>query len=300
MENLVKDLKYGLRMLLARPGFAAVAMLSLALGIGLNTTIFSLVNAVLIRPLPVERPDQLVEVYSSSPTGLEYSTNSYPDYVDFRKQNDVFSGLVGHSLMLANFNRQGRSELVIGEVVTANYFEVLGVDALLGRTFSPEQDRGSGSHPVVLLGHGFWQRQFGGDPGALGQSFQLNGLSYTVIGIVPQSFTGTVPGFAPELWIPVSMVAEVEPMGINDDDGKITGDTRLEQRGRRWMFVKGRLKPGVSLPQAQAQMATLAARLAREYPDSNKDRSVILMPAGEVRIHPIVDGALTAYRGPAS
>jgi ABC-type antimicrobial peptide transport system permease subunit len=180
-------------MLLAQPGFTAVAVLSLALGIGLNTTIFSVVNAVLLRPEPVERPDQLVEVYSQRPDGLEYSVSSYPDYLDYQEQADVFSGLVGHGLIQVSFSRQGQSEVVIGETVTGNFFDVLGVSPLLGRTFLPEENQTPGSHPVVVLGHGFWRRYFGESPEVLGQTIKLNGIHYEVIGVLPRSFTGTFP-----------------------------------------------------------------------------------------------------------
>jgi hypothetical protein len=148
-----------------------------------------------------------VEVYSSSPASLAYCTHSYPDYLDFRAENDVFSGLIGHSMMMTTFSRAGRSELVVGEVVSANYFEVLGVDALLGRTFLPEEERIPGAHPVAVLSYGFWQRHFGGAPDLVGQSIKLNGNDYSIVGIAPPDFTGTtIPGFSSELWIPVAMV----------------------------------------------------------------------------------------------
>jgi predicted permease len=293
MGNLIKDLKYGIRMLLAHPGFSAVAVLSLALGIGLNTTIFSIVNSVLLRPAPVEKPDQLVEIYSRNPNALDHSTISYPDYLDFREQADSFSGLLGYTLMMASLSQEGRSELIIGEIVTGNYFDVLGVDALLGRTFLPEEDQTPGSHPVVVLGHQFWQRQFAGDPAALGETVKLNGTRYTVVGVLPPSFTGAFPGFSPELWVPTMMVGEVDPMGIQDVQGEPPGDNRLDQRGRRWMFVKGRLEPGVTLDQARAEMVTIARRLENEYPDSNEKRGVTLLPAEDVRFHPMLDKPLT-------
>jgi len=247
--------------LLAYPGFSAVAVLSLALGIGLNTTIFSIVNSVLLRPAPVTNPDELVEIYSHDPEGLDYSSTSYPDYLDFQKQAKSFSGILGYSLMAVSLSQEGKSEFMVGEIVTGNYFDVLGVDALLGRTFLPEEDRTPGSHPVVVLGHGFWQRQFGGDSDALGQTLKLNGVQYTVVGVLPPSYPGSFPGFSPELWVPTMMAQEVEPMGIQDVQGNTTGDSRLDQRGRRWMFVKGRLAPGVTLEQAKAEMTTITARL---------------------------------------
>lgn len=280
-------------MLLAYPGFSAVAVLSLALGIGLNTTIFSIVNSVLLRPAPVTNPDELVEIYSRDPEGLDYSSTSYPDYLDFQAQAKSFSGILGYSLMAVSLSQEGKSEFMVGEIVTGNYFDVLGVDALLGRTFLPEEDRTPGSHPVVVLGHGFWQRQFGGDSDALGQTLKLNGVQYTVVGVLPPSYPGSFPGFSPELWVPTMMAQEVEPMGIQDVQGNTTGDSRLDQRGRRWMFVKGRLAPGVTLEQAKAEMATITARLESEYIESNERRGVTLLPAESVRFHPMLDKPLT-------
>ncbi len=296
MRDIVNDLKYGFRALASHPGFTAVAVASLALGIGLNTTIFSVVNAVLLRPAPVERPHELVRAYTSKSGELEleqYSTCSYLDYVDYRDGNDVFSGLVGHSLIISSFSQEGRSELLMGEVVTANYFDVLGVDMVLGRNFSPEEDRAPGETPVALLGHGFWQKQYGGDPSVLGQSIRLDGLRYTVIGIVPPSFNGMTPGFTLDVWLPVMMADEVETMGMNNTAGVPATDSRILERGRRWMFLTGRLKEGVTLEQAQSQMSTLAAGLAQAYPDTNKDLDVALVSASEVRMHPLLDRMLT-------
>ena len=195
--------------------------------------------------------------------------------------------------MAVSLSQEGKSEFMVGEIVTGNYFDVLGVDALLGRTFLPEEDRTPGSHPVVVLGHGFWQRQFGGDSDALGQTLKLNGVQYTVVGVLPPSYPGSFPGFSPELWVPTMMAQEVEPMGIQDVQGNTTGDSRLDQRGRRWMFVKGRLAPGVTLEQAKAEMATITARLESEYIESNERRGVTLLPAESVRFHPMLDKPLT-------
>jgi hypothetical protein len=190
VENLLKDVRYALRLLWKSPVFTLAAVVSIALGIGVDTTIFSLVNAVLLRPLPVTRPGELVEIYTSSDNeDLPYATSSYPDYLDFARENAVFTGLAGHSLMFAPVTRDGRSEVVIGEIVTANDFDVLGVGAVAGRTFAPGEDR-PGAKPVAVLGYGFWQRAYGGDPSAVGRSIRLRGLDYTIVGIAPKSFAG--------------------------------------------------------------------------------------------------------------
>ncbi len=296
MSDLWKDLSYSFRNLLAHPGFTAVAVVSLALGIGLNTTIFSLVNAILLRPPAVEEPTELVEIYSSKPGGViwdDYATHSYPDYENYRDDNEVFSGLVGHSLALASLSLEGRSDLVIGSIVTGNYFEVMGVRPFLGRTFGPEEDREGADQPVAVLSYGFWQRHFGGDPSVLGQTIRLNGTHYSILGVLPTEFTGTVSGFSPELWVPTVRVSEIDPMGMQDVAGTPATDNRRIERGMRWMFITARLKDGISIDQAQTQMATLAARLAEEYPETNEDIGVALVPSSGVRLHPYLDRTIT-------
>ena len=192
-DDLIKDLRYGARMLLNNPGFTAVAVLSLALGIGINTTIFSVVNAVLLKPLPVMEPDQLVEVYMSDSDGYPYSALSFPDYRDIRDQSDVFTGLVASELTFYHFSLEDVTEMVFGEAVTGTYFDVLGVPAALGRTFLSEEYQSPGTHPVAVLGHSFWERRFTGVPEIIGRTIKLNGHTFTVIGVAPESFTGTIP-----------------------------------------------------------------------------------------------------------
>jgi predicted permease len=290
MHALFTDLRYALRLLRRSPGFTLVAVASLALGIGVNTSIFSLVNALLLRPLPVERPGEIVSLYTSDAEG-PYSTFSYLDYKDLRDENAAFSGLVGHSLMLAAFGRDGaRSRLMLGEVVTGNYFDVLGVRAAVGRTFLPEEDLTEGARPVAVLSDGLWRREFGGDPSVVGRSITIRGLSFTVVGVAPPQFKGLVPGLTPELWVPTMMVEEVNPAGISTFVPSPTGRTRIERRGSRWMFVRGRLKPGVSMAQAQANVDVVMAGLEREHPQTNKDRRVSVTPGS--RIHPQLDAGL--------
>ena len=293
VEGVLKDLRYGLRVLLQSPGFSLVAILSLGLGIGVNTTIFSLVNEVLLRPLPVTHPNELVEIYTSGPKEFRYGTSSYPDYLDLRDQSKVFTGLLAYCMMPGNLSFEGKSELIMGEIVSGNYFDVLGVRAAVGRTFLPDEDRTPATHPVAVLGHGFWQRRFGADPTILGQQLKINGVSYTVIGIAPKRFSGTIPGLAPQLWVPMMMRSEVNIAGIQLAEANLTGDTPLQQRGNRWLFLKGRLKPGVSLAQARANLETIMARLQSEYPDSNQDKKPLLLAASQVRFHPMLDRILT-------
>jgi predicted permease len=297
MEKLLKDTRYAVRMLMKSPGFTMVAVLSLALGIGVNTAIFTVVNAVLLRPMPVERPEELVEIYTYGDENYPQATSSYLDYVDLRDQNDVFSGLVAHSMMFASFSRDTGSQLLMGELVTGNYFDVMGIEPVIGRDFLPEEDQSPGTHPVAILNYGFWQREFGADQEIIGQTFKMNGTTYTVVGVAPPEFTGTLPGVAPELWLPMMMVDEVEPSGMIMQQGSESGEGWLDRRGYRYLFMKGRLKPEASLEQARAQVETIMARLEQQYPDTNEDRSPILMPASDVRIHPMIDSMLTPVAG---
>src|SRR3990170_505709 len=196
MPAILFDLRYALRTLFHKPGFTLVAVLSLALGIGLNTTIFSVVNAVLLKKMAVEAPERLVEVYSSLTEEMPYLTSSYLDYRDLRDGVDAFEGLAAHALVRGIFSRDGKSELVMGEVVTGNYFDVLGIEPKFGRSFLPEEDETEGSHPVIVVSHGLWQRRLGGDPAAVGKTLRISGVEYDVIGVAPETFSGTIPGLA--------------------------------------------------------------------------------------------------------
>jgi predicted permease len=285
IENMLKDLRYGLRTLLKNPGFTTVAVLSLALGIGVNTTIFSIVNAVLLRPVTYAEPDRLVEIYTTDSDGYPYSSSSFPDYRDYRDQNTVFSGVIAHTNTLVSHNLEEGAEMIFGEMVTGNYFDVLGVDTVLGRGFLPEEDETPGTHPVVVLNHTFWQRRFSADPDIVGQTVRFNGHPYTVVGVAEESFSGTFPVFAPDFWVPMMMIAQINVFGADEDV--------LEQRGTHTLFIKARLEPGVSLEEAEAQVATISARLEQEYPDSNEGRPGTVVAVTDIRFHPFIDDALT-------
>lgn len=293
MDTLLQDLRYALRNLRQSPLFTGVAVLTLAFGIGVNATLFTLVDSLLWRPLPLEAPEELVEVYSAVPSSnAPYTTSSYLDYLDLREQNEVFTDLAGHSKMIAQLTHGGRSEFIVGELVTGNYFEVLGVRTALGRTLEPSDDlRGEGA-AVAVLGHRFWQKRLGADPSVVGTTLRLNGTAYSVVGVMNEDFGGTVAGVASDLWIPATRVVDVEPAGMIQLQGSQTGGSKLEHRGWRWMFLTGRLQPRVPLEQAGAQLQTIASRLAQEYPDFNKGRELTLVPTEEVRLHPSIDQAL--------
>ena len=292
LDALIQDTRYTLRWLLKSPGFALVAILSLGAGIGFNTAIFAVVDALLLRPLPVREPARLVDIYTSGADGDTYSSNSLPDILDYQQNKDVFADLAGYSPMFAGVSRGDRSRLVLGEVVTGNYFATLGVAARLGRTFQPADDAPSAARTVVLSNR-YWQREFGADPGVLGQSLRIRGQQFTVIGVLDDSFTGMVPLLAPEIWVPVRFAEEIEPVGINEMVPSPTGTSRIDRRGQRWLFVKGRLAAGASVEQARARIDVVAARLRAEHPQTNKDRRVSLRPTSQTRLHPEADRMLS-------
>ena len=290
LTTLWMDLRYSLKWLARSPGFAAVAVLSLAIGIGFNSALFSIVDALLFRPLAVTAPDRLVDIYTRGEDGDRYATSSYPDYLDFRGRNSVFSDVMGYSPSIAAVKTGDRSRMALGEVVTGNYFQVLGVSATLGRTLLPEDDR-PGAPRVAMLSHRAWQREYARDPGVLGRTLLIHGQPYTVVGVSPESFTGMLPMLQPELWTPAAWVEEIEPAGIQDVVPS-PGNTRLERRGQRWMFLKGRLKDGETRERADANLHVIMGQLAAAFPKSNEHRDIAT--ASNVRIHPEADRLLRA------
>jgi predicted permease len=269
MQTLWQDLRYSLRRLRKSPGFAAIAILSLALGIGANTAIFSLVNTVLLRPLPVTQPEQLVTVYTTMRNGAQDSIFSYPNYKDVRDRNEVFSGLLSYRFSPMSLSHQGNNERIWGYQVSGNYFDVLGVQALLGRTFLPEEDQTLGSHPVTVLSYGSWQKRFASDPGIIGKTTLVNGHSFTIIGVMPQDFVGTEVAYQAEMFVPYMMAKVIEPNNYS-----------LECRDCDNYFAAGRLKPGVTRAQAQASLQALMQRLAEEFPQDNEGRGIKVAPVG--------------------
>ena len=298
MENVIRDLNHGLRQLARRPGFAAAAIASLAMGVGLNTTLFSVVNAVLLRDTPIERPDRLVEIYSGLTDDLPHLTSSYPDFLSIREGAPAFADLAAHAHARGILSGSGsRPALVTGEVVTANYFPLLGIRPALGRGFLPEENVSEGAHPVIVLSHGLWQRRFGGRPDVLGQTLQISGVTYSIVGVAPRDFSGTVPGIVPEFWTPLMMVERLNFSGIQSNMDEDPGTTRIDKRGQRWLFVKGRLADGRTIEEARAQVETVFARLRAEHPQTNEKVKPALMPADSIRFHPMLDGYVRAASG---
>lgn len=256
MQTIWQDVRYGARMLLKHPGVTIVAVLALALGIGANTAIFSGVSAFILRPLPVPQPDQLVRPFEVTEDRGHADEFSYPDFADYRDQNTVFEGLVAENMTQAAISAENQNDVIWGQVVSGNFFDVLRVKPILGRTFAPEEDKTVGTHAVVVIGHSLWRRRFNSEPNIVGQTINLNDRAYNVIGVAPEFFKGTKFGLALDFWTPMMMVEELD-----------RSPKQLSERDSHWMNVLGRLKPGVSRAQASAEMSAIAQRLNQAYPN---------------------------------
>lgn len=278
METLLQDVRYSIRMFRKSPLFVIVAVAALALGIGANTTIFTLVYALLLRPLPgVDEPQRLISVFTSDFSSTRYGTSSYPDYIDYRDSNEVFEGLAAYREDSMVLNAGDNPQRIRGVTVSGNYFSVLGGQAVLGRTLASEDDTAQTTNPVVVLSYQNWQRRFGSDRAIIGKTVSLNNQSFTVVGIASERFRGTNLAADVELWLPIAMM------------GRLQSASALTRRGSRSLRVIGRLKPGVTMEQAQSNIDTIAAQLAEAYPQSNrgtlqqpdKARPMSLVPASE-------------------
>ncbi len=253
MRTLLQDVRYGLRMIAKAPGFTLVALLALALGICANTTIFSFINGLVLRPISgVEDPDRLVAIYTSDSGSGRYGGSSYLDYLDFRNQADVFDGLAAHEQAVLSLTDESEPQRVLGTYVTGNYFTVLGVNAQLGRTLLASDDTPSNAQPIAIS-DAFWRRQFNSDPAVVGRTVELNTQTYTIVGVIAPGFRGLRLGIAPDCWL---------AMGAHSVYS-------ANSRGNRSMDIVGRLKPGASIEQAQSQLTSIGARLAQAYPETN-------------------------------
>ena len=287
MGSLSQDLSFAIRTLRKNPGFAAVAVLTLALGIGGNATVFSWIRAVLLNPLPgVVHSEQIAAVETIMPSG-EFHTSSYPDYRDFRDQNHVFSALIGFELSGVDMSLRNDAppERVWGIIATENYFDVLGVHAAIGRTFHAEPNQALNSDPYIVLGQSLWKRLFASDPKVVGRTVHINGHPFTVIGVAPPHFFGTIVGIDAQYFVPMMMQPEVLP-GEN-----------IEQRAPTFVHIAGRLRPGVTIAQAQSEFTTIAAHLAHEYPNPNIGNGVGVYVAPVWRAHYGVQDFLRSVLG---
>lgn len=291
VETVARDVRYGARALRRNPGFTAAAVLTLALGIGANTTIFSLVNAVLLRPPPhVREPSRIVSLFTSDYSGPPYGTSSYPDYEEFRKQRELFDGVAMFTPRGVGVGEADDMERAGLETVSENYFDVLGVRAAAGRFFVAEEGRIGTPLAVAVIGYDLWQRRFAGNLSLVGSTIRLNGRPFTVVGIAPKGFSGSLRGLSADVWIPVTAAA------LLGGDGA----TGLAQRGNRSFFVFARLAPGVDLPRAQAGMQVLARQLHASYTDMWKDvtgagRRISLLPESQTRVPPQIRGPALGF-----
>src|SRR5215831_810090 len=254
------DFRYAIRMLLTRPGFTAIALISLALGIGANTAVFSLVNQVLLKPLPFDHPEQVYSLIDTGPSSGDFSSFSYPDYCDLRERTDVFSGLLAYRFAPINLSHSGNSSRIWGYIVSGNYFDVLGVKPHLGRAFAPDEDSVPGARPVAVLSYGCWQRRFASDPAIIGKTISLNDNSFTVIGVAPSGFNGTELEFTPEIYVPAMMSGQIE-----------AGSRWLTERNEGVLLLAGRIAPNLSKQQAEAALRPAADALNELHGHSTKD-----------------------------
>lgn len=287
MDRLLQDIRYALRRMAKSPGFTSIAVLSLALGIGANTAIFSLVNAILLSGIPTRAPQELVEIYTSEEDdGYPYSISAYPDLVDLRERTDLFAGVAGYEAFFSRLETETSTEPIWGEVVSWNLFSLLGIEPEVGRFFVHEEGQTIGTHPVVVLGYNYWQKRFGGDPEIVGTSLRLGGRQYTVVGVAPEALPGfTAPGFSMDMFAPFMMSDALNFEGTSE---------HLTRRTSRSTFIKARLAPGVTVDQARAALETLSSQQREAYPEAWRGRSFNLLPTSEVAIHPMVDGPLHA------
>lgn len=284
LERLLQDLRFGVRVLLKNPGFTLIAVLTLALGLGVNTALFTVFDAFVLKPLPLKDPDRIVKIDGRLREGERYRLFSYLDYLDYRDRNNVLEGVVAWNKLAGTLGEQpigprddpfiiaGGQEYVFGQIVSANYFSVLGAEMALGRGFLPEEDRTPGTHPVTVLSYGFWQRRYGSDAAIVGKTIKVTGQPYTVVGVAAREFIGTEPD-APSFWIPLMMRDQLSQAGGWQHQRWLT------ERDADAFVLFGRLKPGVSREQAQAELSGIAGQLAQAYPERHRKARVTLSGA---------------------
>lgn len=275
MSGFVGDLRSGLRALTTNGGFTLVAVLSLALGIGANTTVFTLLNAIFLRPLPVEDPSRLAAVVTLAPRSPAVSLCSYPNYIDYRDHNSVFSSLLLYTPLTISLTGPAEPQNLTAQMISANYFTTLGVKLAVGRGFLPEEVASPGASAVAVISYGVWTWQYGSDPQITRRSIRLNDRSFQIVGVAPKGFLGLAQMTTADVYVPVTMYPQLHPLA-----------SLVPQRRSLIFTAIGRLKPGVSLQQAEAGMQSVAQELGRQYPKDNADTRVKLIPAADAAINP--------------
>jgi len=288
VEQLWSDLRFAARLLIKSPGFTCVAVVSLALGIGANTTIFSLLNALLLQPLPGRDPSRLATVYTSDYSGPLYGASSYPDYLDFRSQSQVFDGLAAYGIQPLVLSDAGESQRAFAQLVSGNFFDMIGLGAAYGRTILAAEET-PGQHPVAVLSDALWRGRFGADPAVVGRRVALNGRPYTVVGVAPSGFSGMMRGISMDVFVPLAMRPS------------LSGES-LDERGNRGLMLIGRLRQGVGIEDARADLGVIGRRLHASYRDSwtnrhGEPRSVSVLPEEASRVLPQIRGPLSGFLG---
>src|SRR5690348_7897285 len=282
MERLLADLRLALRRVRTRVGFTVVAVLSLALGIGANTAIFSLVDAILLRRARLPEAERVVEIYQQQPN-FPYAPFSYPDYRDFRDATrPLFSQISLARYAAASRDMGDHVETMMGELVNGDYFPLLGLRPAAGRLLGRNDDLSPGAHAVVVLSYDYWQRAFNRDPAIVGRALRLAGRDYTVVGVAPKSYQGSVAGIAPSFYSSIQMVQAMEG----------SASSELEARGNHSSFLKARLLPGVSEAQVRAVASRFTADMRRRYPSDWSGSSLVVMPETQVAVNPLLDGVI--------
>src|ERR1700691_1674386 len=270
MRTLIGDLRYAFRTLRNSPGFTLVAMLSLALGIGANTAMFSFVDAILFRPLPVHSAGSIVALHSTTPDAQRDGV-SYPASTDLRDQTQTLQSVVSFNFLLGGISatREALPQMTVGYMVSGNFFSDLGIDVPIGRGFRPEEDRLGGNDLVTVISHSLWERNFNSDPNVVGRTLRLNGAEFTVIGVASQNFSGPEAYVTPDFYVPVNSYHQAAPM--------VTQQDFLTSRKLKPLTVLARLKPGVNIKTAQAELTIMAHALAAQYPDTNRERTFTIL-----------------------
>src|SRR2546430_1414897 len=269
-DQFWQDLRFGARMLRRTPGFSALAILCLTLGIGTNAAVFSWIEGILIRPYPlVAHQDRMFALNATTRGAPGYTGLSYPEFLDFEKSATLFESFIVDRIMGTTLSVGDRAERATGGIVSANYFDALGVQPILGRGFRPEEGTGRNAHPVTVISYRTWQERYGGDPNIIGRNQILNGIQHTIVGVAPEKFHGTFIGYSFSFWVPTSMQEAFDTTGY-----------KLEDRGARWIEGYAFHKPGVTRPQADAELHAISQRLEKDFPETNRGHDLSLSPLG--------------------
>ena len=281
MRGFLQDLRHALRLFVKSPGFTLVAVLTLALGTGVNTTVFSLINGILLRPMPVAHPEQIVVLAAQQQGSPGFQSFSYPDYQDIRSQTDAFSDILAYRVSLVGLSVDGKGEHCVISRVTGNYFTTLGIEPALGRFILPSEGQTPGADPIFVLGYAYWQKRFGGDKSVIGKQVDIDGHPVTIVGVAPKGFAGMYSFLNMDGYLPLSAVA--------GSRGSTPVEETWTHREERSLELRGRLKPGVEWKQAEASLQVVALRLAEQHPETDKGMRLSLFPERLARPAPDPD-----------